>query len=442
MKKLGLIFILLFVFTNVGSLSATTSKQSNIDKYKKRLETTTNARDSVRILYNLFDLSDRENQKKYAWQLYETAGRAADLSPQLDMLRNLAVFYQRNDSVLDVLKGLADQIPNDDARASTKTFILNQQISAKSANPDDKTFERMLLDSITHSHNLVSENKYDQISLLFQIIQYLGVDSDGALFKEILDKYATIIDELPSSDYPLKNQLYTTSAIIYSRLNEDGEKSIQYDKKLIEITDLLKQMYSKRNRKFRSYDTNKFICYRRMLSNYRALSRNEVEEIYDSAMALYQRNPDVRASVDKYGFVGSYYYMATEDYAKALPALKKTLLNDDLSIYQRRKCYYMLSQAAEAVGDKETKYNAMEHYISLSRKIDSLRKVSIDREIMIRDIVEKSPVLSDVSNYSHEKKKEKNSQGNNNIPLTIIACALAALLIIYMVLYFRLRMKK
>ncbi|MDE6021884.1 MAG: hypothetical protein K2G13_00115, partial [Muribaculaceae bacterium] len=115
-------------------------------------------------------------------------------------------------------------------------------------------------------------------------------------------------------------------------------------------------------------------------------------------------------SFDKYGFVGSYYYMATGDYANALPALKKTLLNDDLSIYQRRKCYYMLSQAAEALGDKDTKFHAMEHYITLSRMIDSLRKVSIDREIMIRDIVEKSPALSDVSHYSHEKKTEKKSQ--------------------------------
>ncbi len=442
MKKFGFIFILLLVFTSAISLSANNGagKRALIEKYSKRLESTTNARDSVRILYNLFDLSDREHQKKYGWQLYETAGRAADLSTQMDMLRNLAVFYQYNDSVIHQLVGLAEEIPNEDARASTKTFILNQYITVKAANPGRKEFENMLLDSINHTYNLASDNKYRQIALLFQIIQYLGVDSDGALFKEILDKYATIIDELPSSDYPLKNQLYTASAIIYSRLNEDGEKAIQYDRKLIEITDLLQQMYKKKNRKFRSYDISKFISYRRMLSNYRALNREEVEEIYDSVMSLYHRDPDIKATVDKNGYVGSYYYMATKDYAKAVPALKKTLKSDDISIYQRRKCYFMLSEAAKAIGDRETCYDAMENYISLSRDIDSLKKVSIDREIKIRDILENSSTLSDISHKTHEKTTKK-SQGNN-LSLTIIASVLAVLLIIYMILYFRLRMKK
>ena len=170
------------------------------EKYEKQLQTTTSANDSVRILYYLFDLSDRRGQIKLAWQLYHTAGRAENVTAQLDMLRNLGTFYANNDSVIAQLIEYTEAIPNEVARSATKTFILNQQISRKSRQPDDTMLQRMLLDSIRHSHNLGGNDIYDKISLLYQIIQYLGVDADGVLFKECLDRYAELMEELPNSD--------------------------------------------------------------------------------------------------------------------------------------------------------------------------------------------------------------------------------------------------
>lgn len=415
-------------------------KEQIFEKYKQQLKVATNARDSVRILYYLFDLSDREGQKKYGWQLYQTAERANDLNTQIDMLRNLATFNAANDSLVESYLQLVDKIPNDEAKASTKTYILNQQINRKSRQPDDTALQTMLLDSITHSHNLEGKDIYDKISLLYQIIQYLGVDADGVLFKECLDQYSKLIENLPASDYPLKNQFYTTAAMIHSRMNGNPRKAIQYDRHLLEIIEQLQQMYIKKKRKFRNYDTNKFICYRRMMGNYAALTKEEIEEIHDSLTMLYERDSDVQRQMDRSGQAFAFYYMAIGDYEKALPAIKGVLSSNDLSAYQRQKYSNMLIEAAKAVGDNDTYVSSMEDYIHFSKEIDSLRKITMRREIMLRDSFLNSPLLYDDDNPKvHSISKSAKDQQRS---LTIVSSVLAILLIIYAYLYVKLRLTK
>lgn len=442
MKRFNIIFTLILLITAIQSVSAENKpdKQSLIDKYLKQLKATTSARDSVRILYYIFDLSDRAGQRKYAWQIYNTAGRAENINAQLDMLRNLATFYAKDDSIIGHLLNLTDEISNEESRAATRTYILNQHINRKSRQPDDTELQAMLLDSITKSHNLEGKDIYDKLSLLYQIIQYLGVDADGVLFKECLDSYGELIEDLPASDYPLKNQFYTTAALIHSRMNGNPQKAIAYDRKLLEIIEQLQQMYIKKNRKFRNYDTNKFISYRRMLGNYPALTEEEIETIHDSIIAIYNRNADVKKTMDKEGQAHAFYYMAKKDYKNAIPAISGLLKNTDLSTYQKQKYNAMLIDAAKAINDNKTYISSMEQYINFSKQIDSLRKITMKREIMLRDSLISTPLLYKETNKSNQKINSTNKKSEQT--LIILASALAILLLIYIVLYVRLRLSK
>ncbi len=442
MKKDAILFLFL-IFAGVLSAAADVKpgRQSLIDQYSKQLKTTTSARDSLRIMFYIFDLSDRNTQKLLAWDIYYTAGRADNVNVQLDMLRNLANFYAYDDEKIEEILKLTDQIPNDISRAATRTYVINQHISRKSRRPNDTELQRMLLDSITKSHNLEGKDIYDKLSLLYQIIQYLGVDADGVLFKECLDTYGQLIEELPQSDYPLKNQYYTTAAMIHSRMNGNPEKAIQYDTKLLEIIDQLQQMYIKKNRKFRNYDANKFISYRRMLGNYRALTDDEIQTIHDSIQALYDRNADVKQTMDREGQAFAFYYMATKDYKRAIPAITGLLKNPELSVYQRQKYYGMLIEAAKAIDDKQTYVRAMEQFIQFSADIDSLRRLTMQREIMLRDSIINAPLLYKES--AHAPKHLTNREHKKiEQTLIIIASALAVLLIIYIILFVRLRSRK
>ncbi|MDE6290492.1 MAG: hypothetical protein K2M16_03070, partial [Muribaculaceae bacterium] len=208
----------------------------------------------------------------------------------------------------------------------------------------------------------------------------------------------------------------------------------------LEIIEQLQQMYIKKNRKFRNYDTNKFISYRRMMSNFPALTSEEIEEIHDSIKMLYERDPDVRRTMDQEGQAFAFYHMATKNYAAAIPALKGILKNTDMSAYQKQKYNSMLIDAAREVGDHQTYIGAMEDYITFSKQIDSLRKITMRREIMLRDSILPTPLLyrepSRLQNRNISKKR------NMEKTLIGISSVLALLLIIYMTLYFRLRQKR
>ena len=437
MKRVKSLILLLSTIVGLANMSAYSgvAKDLLIEKYQNRLKELTTARDSLRVLYYLFDLSNRQGQEEIAWQIYETAGHAQDNNAQIDMLRNLSVFHHRNDSMINEIQKLADQIPNSDARHATKTFIFNQQVSTKSANPNDNSFSVMLLDSIVNSHDLQGHNVYDRIALLYQIMQYIGVESEGSLFTETLDKYAELIDQLPESDYPLKNQFYTTSAIFHSRINGDQRKAVLYDKKLLEIMDMLQEMYTKQKRKYRNYDTNKYTSYRRMLSNFKVLTPEELEAYYDSIKMLVERNEDARSTYERNYQADAYYNYAKGNYKEAIPYIQKSLHGSmNLSVYQKIKFYEMLKNAAKAVGDTPTYIDAMENYIQLEDILDSMRVVTNQREIMLRNSIANAPLLQSPEEVHQTGKKKW-----REVSLIVVSSLLAILLIIYMSLYIRLR---
>ena len=108
-----------------------TSRQRLYQEYASKLEGAGSARDSLRILYNMFDLSSRQGQLKHSWDILHTAVNAEDINAQLDMLRTLATFNAGNDSIIDLLLKHADGIHNKAARESTRTYILNQFFARK-----------------------------------------------------------------------------------------------------------------------------------------------------------------------------------------------------------------------------------------------------------------------------------------------------------------------
>lgn len=441
MRKL---IIILLIFAAI--LSAKTSKAMGnaarellYEKYSQQLETAVSAHDSVRILYTLFDLSPRKGQLKHGWEILNTATRAEDFTAQIDMLRTLATFYSSNDSVINLLLEQTNTIPNETSRVSTKTYILNQYFARKNRQATDPEIQRMLLDSITKSHNLKGHDIYDEISLIYQIIQFLGVDAEGVLFRESIEAYEDLMNQLPMSDYPLKSQFNTTAAIINSRLNGDVKKAIQYDRNLLDIMDQLQQMYQKQNRNYRNYDVNKFISYRRMLSNYPGLSSDELEEIHDSLLLLRLRDADIKRTIDIDGDPSGFYYMAIKDYEKAIPLLKDMMDGPYLTPYQRQKYYAMIMEAAKAIGDHDNYVDAMENFIESLLEIDSIKGRSIEREILVRDSILPTPLLESVVNH---KKSKAGSYNQNEKTYMILSAVLALLLIIYMTLYVRLRLKR
>lgn len=427
----------LFALLAPGTVAA--DNKPLIEKFKKQLVRTTNARDSLRILYDIFDLSNRKGQIETAWQIYETAGRAENETAQADILRQLAVFNHSSDSVINHLVGLAEQLSNADRRAATKIFIINQRINKRGRLPNDHFIDSVLIGDITAPTQTYDPNIYKKIGLLYQVIQYMGADADGVFFKESLDQYDRLIKQLPASDYPLINQFYTTAAIIHSRYMGDGAKAIKYDRKLLGIVSELEKMYRKKNRRYRNYDTSKYICYRRMLSNYQYLSAEEIETITDSISALAAANEDIASSLARDPRPYAYYYMSLKEYDKAIPFLQKIIGKDPTMSFDLMKHYRMLMKAAKATGRTALYADTMEKFITCSESIDSMRKETLKKEVLLHDSLYNTPLFKI---EKPAKKAGDNAGESPSVLFYIVSGILALILILYVILYVRLRIRK
>lgn len=74
-----------------------------IDDLNAQLAATASTDDSISIMYDIFDLSDKSSRTPIAWKMLDIAERTDNNTLGLDMLRHLANTYTRNDSVLELL---------------------------------------------------------------------------------------------------------------------------------------------------------------------------------------------------------------------------------------------------------------------------------------------------------------------------------------------------
>ncbi len=355
-------------------------------------------------------------------------------------MRELAVFNFRNDSIINVLLGYADKISNEERRDATRTFIFNQRLSTINSRDAMRYLTIALTDANGNRKKAEDLTIYDKICILHHILHYLGTNAHGVLFKEIMAKYQELIESLPSSDYPLKNQFYTAAAIINSKYGADPAKAVESDLHLLKIIETLEEFYRNKNRIYRNYDPQKFICYRRIMSNYPDLTKEEVQMTYDSVMAIYERDYDVHKTIDREGQSHAYYYMANKEYAKAVTALRKYLdYKKQDPPYQYLKQYKMLLDATKGAGDIAGYHYAMEKYIRAKDQLDSIHDNVVDKEIILRDSLTDTYIFTDTK---ADDEMKRHSRPQVPVAYYIISALLAILLCVFVTLYMKLRMRK
>ena len=88
----------------VGTKGTEISYEEKIADVNARLAAACTPADSLAPLYNLYDLSyGRDSGNAVGWVLLETAIRADDETVALDVLRNMANYNMRNDSILSLV---------------------------------------------------------------------------------------------------------------------------------------------------------------------------------------------------------------------------------------------------------------------------------------------------------------------------------------------------
>lgn len=372
---------LILLSANVSK--ATVAPKTTEDTLLLRLRDARTPLDSIKVLYDLFDASGRAKQGHYGHMLLHTAGRAHDYATQNDMLRQLSVIYASDDSVMALIKKHVANMPNSIDQHITDIFVNHQILATKAQNMSPKERNRRIVELITENKRTPSEKTYARINQLYSICVLLGYNSKGMLYLEMLDRLGKLIEKLPPEAYPLYNQYYTALANIYT--NSDRYASaVEADRKLLKVISDLEKKYTAQGRRYRSYDSSRYLCYRRMLSNYRALSKEEIVEIYNNIQHLAARDSDVAVNERDNPRALAYYLMGTGQYAEAMPVLHSLLKYPRLQPTQRRQALKEMSIAAEATGDKETLLHSLKEYTAMVEQFDSARMAESIDEIDIR----------------------------------------------------------
>ncbi|MDE5876537.1 MAG: hypothetical protein K2H47_03465 [Muribaculaceae bacterium] len=383
--------LFLILLTVVCSLTTTVRAQINagalIEDLGKKLAHTDNAKDSLKLLYDIYDLSERRNQSDYGWKILELNRRLDNVEAQADMLCQLSVIYLRNDSILRHLYNLAGQLPEGDQRSATQLFVSLQRTTGRVSflNEEDRMqrIRKILMTQEAQQNSADEPSLYEQIQQLYSLVLYMGTTTRGSLYEEYLDKLSKMIDELPEEIYQLRNMFYTSSANFYTN-NDMHDKAIEADRKLLNVIESLQKEYKDMGRDYRNYETFLYICYRRMLNNYEALDPEEVDHLRSEALKLVHKNKDIKADYDKSRRIDIYYNMAKKNYPQAVTLINEWLKTNHDKPLVRRQMLGLLKEAAEATGDHASLLSALKEYNGLLEEYNNQQSAEAYREMQIR----------------------------------------------------------
>jgi len=433
-NKITILFaVLVMSLLNVAVAPAQIDTLKVMAELEKSLKSSHTASDSIAPLYNLIDLkANSPDASAPMWELYGVAGRAGDTHVRLDMMRNLANAYFSVDSVLAFLEEAALAEPTSDEQRETLTFIRVNRNSLQHKFATEEERQQMLTELFRNiTDNSSQSDIYDQIRKLFALVEILGGETQGDLLTKYFGQLEDLIGQLPEESYALRNKFYTNSAISYT-YSGDCVRAANADRALLAIMKNLETKYSREGRPYRHYDKNRYICYRRLLNNYKALTDEETETYYKNAKALADSNPFI--GEDFYGNQRPTicYLMKNKRYAEAIPLIKAQIPKAN-SFYLRRFLMSQLRHAAREAGDHKTLFEITDTYNTMLEEYIEHKSAERYKELEI--IYEVNSLRA--SNNELEKQRQRGrTQGYISAlivgSVALLVCIVLAILLLGM----------
>lgn len=337
--------------------------KASIDSIRRELTTVTTSADSLSRYLDIYDLLSRSRKKKMADSIFYLAQRAGDRTVQLEMLRSLTNFYTNDDSLRLEYQHRAEEIKASNEQRLTLLYInLINSIQA-ARNPARGDNLKRLKDLTERAKKEKGASLFTRLEMVMTLCSYFEDYSQKGLLKKYLDQAGVFVSHLPERNSSIDNMLLTQSAINYISVG-DLESAVKTDQQLLKLMDSVEIDYHNRGRKFRNYDYNRYIVYRRILSNYPVLTDAQVKEYYAQCLKYADLEPSAKAEMQKGRRAEIYYLMARKRYKEVIPLLRRQIkaTSESEAMYIRRKLINALIEAATAEGDREALVDGLKEY--------------------------------------------------------------------------------
>lgn len=362
--------LLIIVFGKLTANGEHYDVNSERENIMAKLKTAETPADSLKLLYDLFDVETRAHKRAVGLEIYDLAVREERYDEALDIIRNIAGFVTDEDALTRLIPKIK-ALPESRAQQETLLFIDMKKMSGKSRRmnyTEQHDYIQKYVDNLRKSNN-ASPSFDEKIKDLYTVTAMLRNDVHLDMIKEYVDSLMEMANEPDLTLDAIPNLIYSEAANIYTdaRLHSNA---VRADRQLLKVINNLDSKYREMGRKYRNYDISRYICYRRMLRNYKGLAPGEADRIYANILELAAVNQEVGQDFHKYRLPHTYYLMAKGNHKQAIPEIKKRLTEEN-ALPVRRQLITMLTEAATAVGDTATLVDALRQKNELLRSMNA-----------------------------------------------------------------------
>lgn len=428
--------------------SAEKSTKELTDSIEIELSRATSINDSIRLYYDLFDLTTIYGQKSYAEKILDLALRAEDEKSTFNILRRLIHLNIDNEPDRLHYEALIKNLKPSHLQFNALMYAkFNNTIQAVRdiSNPTNK--ER--IDSlILTARQQKGASIYTRLEVLFALGALL---EDQSQMKQ-LTRYTEMTDsilELFENHIPdIDNFFLTQSADNYAAVG-DNAKSIEADIRMLNILDSLETRYHEAGRKYYNNDLRRFRSYARILSNYEALSTDSIDYFYNLIQDIAKKHGDQFNTDDYMKLKRSeiYYLMTKGRYKEVIP-----LIEDQLATKQQLQFHILINmvnrliEASTMIGDMETRDKAFDtyHQIMEQNRAERGRTVLIELQTVYENNtlnIQEANFKTEQNRMRHAVESEKDKTSRILILASLIIVLILIAVIIAMVITQR-RMKR
>lgn len=426
-----LLTLLTVIFCALPSFSLSVQERHDIaSNLRASLAQTKSGADSIKILFDIYDVLPRAEKTSAARELYLTAKRNNDISTCLEITRMVSAI-NTDINTLAKLEAEVKKYPDSPEKQETLLLLQLRQIHAKSTNLSDKEVLQELSKVIARYESKEKQSKHLDLIDLYTVTAFLRNDTGGELLLQYADKLYDQVSNSKFVTHALPNFLYAQVAETYSDANK-AQEAIAADKKLQQVVESQSKKYKERGRPYRNYSMVKYRSYRRMLRNYDIMTPAEARAIREDVYRLAEDDPDVMADIANNPTFNAYYHMSAAEFQQAIPYLKQ-IIEEETSISARIRALDMLQTAASKAGDQSTLIEAMNQYIAALKELDKLRDQDRYSELQIRYNVTE---LNQKNQELQKKAAEEEELSTRRTMSFLIFSILIVAIIIVIFLYF------
>lgn len=400
-----------------------------IDSIQAQLANLNTASDSLHSYLNILDLSaaDMGARIETTRKICEVAAHAGDTVAIIESLTYQANAAMGDSVMLKEIRSRLKSIPPSARRKEAELFV--DMLLARNRlkyGSDDDTKE--LPEVMQRSLSTVSEDFYPRLLSLYSACVSLSNHTTGALLEEYIEILVSLVDKMNLPMGSVRNLIYNTAAIIYAG-NNNPDKAVEMNKRLLNIVDSLTESYARQGRIYRTLDRNRYLFYRRMLINFSALTPAEIESYHRAIHLLAKENDDIKADIEENPLVHACYLHATGKYAEAIEAFEKAaaVKSNDYFLYA---IYSNIYEAAEKSGNKAEQLNALQRLNTLLRNQLENKEEEHYRELKIMYDVNELKART----FESEEERRAASIRANRIVVFITATAIILLVVFLIIL--------